>query len=171
MPATISGSQSGTLGLINVYSAVATTSGTSIDFTGIPAGAKRVTLMLSGVSTTGTSQILVQIGTSGGVAVSGYQTVALGFSTTALAAATGGSGFLIEDAGAATYARYGNLVITNVTGTTWNAAGTFVRLYSSGYSSQTTGNIALAGTLDRVRLTTLGGTDTFDAGSANIFYE
>ena len=33
------------------------------------------------------------------------------------------------------------------------------------------GSISLAGTLDRVRITTVNGTDTFDAGTINIRYE
>jgi hypothetical protein len=39
------------------------------------------------------------------------------------------------------------------------------RMFSlAGYKS-------LSGTLDRVRITTVGGTNTFDAGSINIVYE
>jgi hypothetical protein len=33
------------------------------------------------------------------------------------------------------------------------------------------GTKTLSGTLDRVRITTSNGTDTFDAGSINILYE
>jgi len=33
------------------------------------------------------------------------------------------------------------------------------------------GGITLSGTLDRVRITTVNGTDTFDAGTINIMYE
>ena len=33
------------------------------------------------------------------------------------------------------------------------------------------GSVTLSGALDRVVLTTVGGTDTFDAGSVNIIYE
>lgn len=51
--------------------AVATTSGTSIDFTGIPSWAKKITVMFSAVSTNGTSPIQVQIG-AGSVSNSGY---------------------------------------------------------------------------------------------------
>jgi hypothetical protein len=31
--------------------------------------------------------------------------------------------------------------------------------------------VSLSGTLDRIRLTTVNGSDTFDAGSINIIYE
>jgi hypothetical protein len=33
------------------------------------------------------------------------------------------------------------------------------------------GVLALGGVLDRIRITTINGTDTFDAGSINILYE
>jgi hypothetical protein len=38
-------------------------------------------------------------------------------------------------------------------------------------TTMTGGRKTLSGTLDRVRLTTVNGTDTFDAGSVNIMYE
>ena len=50
----------------------ASTSGTSIDFTGIPSWVKRITVMFNGVSTNGTSNPLIQIGDSSGVAITGY---------------------------------------------------------------------------------------------------
>jgi hypothetical protein len=33
------------------------------------------------------------------------------------------------------------------------------------------GSVTLSATLDRIRITTVNGTDTFDAGSINIAYE
>ena len=42
--------------------AVASTSGTSVDFTSIPSWVKRITVMFNGVSTSGTSNPLVQLG-------------------------------------------------------------------------------------------------------------
>ena len=39
------------------------------------------------------------------------------------------------------------------------------------YIASVTGAVSLSGTLDRIRLTTVNGTDTFDAGSVNIMYE
>ena len=68
---------SGTLAPIVSGTAVASTSGTSIDFTGIPSWVKRITVMLNGVSTSGTSIVQVQIG-SGSPTTSGY-TDAIGF--------------------------------------------------------------------------------------------
>jgi len=50
----------------------ATTSTTAIDFTGIPVGVKRITVMLDGVSTDGSSVLGVQLGDTDGFETSGY---------------------------------------------------------------------------------------------------
>ena len=71
MTVTIDGSNLNTIGVVNSKTAVATTSGTAIDFTGIPAGVKRITVMFNGVSTNGTSNYLLQLG-SGSVQTTGY---------------------------------------------------------------------------------------------------
>lgn len=143
------------------------TSGTSIDFTSIPSWVKRVTVMFNGVSTNGTSNLLAQIG-AGSVTTSGYTSSAVQMSATnSLASST--AGYLLTGALAAAFAYSGHLVITKLTGNTWIASSTLAGAASNNNSS--TGAIALGGTLDRVRITTVGGTDTFDAGSINILYE
>jgi len=144
----------------------ASTSGTSIDFTGIPSWVKRVTVIFSGVSTNGTNNLLIQIGSTS-FTTSGY----LGSSTDgpALTATLFSTGFGVR-AGSAAAVFHGTVVISIVTGNTWVAAGTLARSDGAAFIS-TAGTIALSGTLDRVRITTVGGTDTFDAGSINIIYE
>ena len=142
----------------------ATTSGTSVDFTGIPSWVKRVTVMLKGVSTSGTSALLFQLGTSGGVQATGYtansgaNTYTTGFGAAVLSiAADAGTGVVTFT------------LLDSATGT-WSWGGTigrdttFTVMGCIGYK-------ALSGTLDRVRFTTVAGTDTFDAGSINILYE
>jgi hypothetical protein len=42
---------------------------------------------------------------------------------------------------------------------------------SQAYAFFAGASVTLPGTLDRVRITTVNGTDTFDAGSINILYE
>lgn len=148
--------------VISSGTAVASTSGTSIDFTSFPSWVKRITVMLYGVSTNGTSRTIIQLGTSGGVTTSGY----LGSNGTA----NFSSGIFTDDVTSATAIRYAQVVITNITGNTWVATSNMGRsdattVFTSG------GGIALSGTLDRVRITTTNGTDTFDAGSINILYE
>ena len=141
---------------------VATTSGTTVDFTSIPSWIKRITVMFYGVSTSGTSRTMIQLGTSSGFTTSGY----LGSNGTA----NFSTGIFTDDATSATVVRYLQVVITNITGNTWVATSNMGR--SDATSVFTAGGgIALAGTLTQVRVTTTNGTDTFDAGSINILYE
>ena len=153
---------------ITAATAQASTSGTSIDFTGIPSWVKRITVMFNGVSTNGSSSPLVQLGTSGGVVTSGYGgTGSLIASTVTSQNFTTGFGERSQDSAAV---RSGAWVITNVSGNIWVCAGVLGR--SDGANTSVTGGtVTLGGTLDRVRITTVNGTDTFDAGSINILYE
>lgn len=166
MPATISGSQNGTVGLINYFSAVATTSGTVITFTGIPSAVERITLIMSGVSLSSTANYLVQLGTSGGFSTSGYQSSGFGYGATF--SSTAG---LIVPSSSATRLTSAVVTLFNVTGTTWVGQCVFAADSSSSGGGVTTMNVSLAGVLNSVRINTTTGTDTFDAGTANVFYE
>ena len=176
MSTTIDGSNSVTINSgavlgITSGTAVASTSGTSIDFTGLPAWVKRITVMFVGVSTSGTSSPLIQLG-AGSPTTSGY--LGANWWTTHTGSnqvANFSTGFglnLLNGAAAAVY--HGSIVCTLQTNNTW--ACSFVLGQSNATSaSNGAGSIALSGTLDRVRITTVNGTDTFDAGSINILYE
>jgi hypothetical protein len=151
--------------------AVASTSGTSIDFTSIPSWVKRITVMLKGVSTNGTSDYLVQVG-SGSVTTSGYLGAVTRFNGATPATTNLTSGYLITGSGGTTAASVYDAVLDIVLVSTNNylirgIMGAEANVYSAIGCCQ----IPLAGTLDRVRITTVGGTDTFDAGSINILYE
>ncbi len=145
----------------------ASTSGTSIDFTGIPSWVKRITVMFNGVSTNGTSNYLVQIG-DGSVNTTGYSSVGTGMDGTGVSITAYTTGFGIRST-VATYVISGQVVLTLVTSNTWVASG--VLSTSLPLTFTTSGTKALSSTLDRVRITTVNGTDTFDAGSINILYE
>lgn len=153
-----------------------TTSGTSIDFAppsaGIPSWAKRITIMFSGVSTNGTSPILVQIGDSGGIETTGYESEAW-YQNAAGAFLVSTDGFIIDTTNTASFtssSRFGIMQICNLSGNNWvYVANIFAAVHNS--VSSCAGGKTLSGTLDRIRLTTVGGTDTFDAGSVNILYE
>jgi hypothetical protein len=149
--------------------AVASTSGTSIDFTGIPAWAKRITVIFNGVSTTGTANHMVQLG-SGSVTTTGYVSgIAVATSTWVGSIISGTTGFQTYNVAAASDNAYGTLVLTLVGSNTWIASSS---TYSTGVRmSFGNGGITLSGVLDRVRITTSTGTDTFDAGTINILYE
>lgn len=149
---------------------------TSAEFTTIPSWAKRITVMLSGVSLSGTAFYILQVG-SGSFATTGYNSGATSVST-ATASTTNGSGATnITDSislggftNTAASLAYGQVILTNVTGNTWVASGS---LYIDGADRVTNaaGNVVLSGTLDRVRISTSNGTDTFDAGTINIMWE
>ena len=147
--------------------AQASTSGTSIDFTGIPSWVKRITVIYYGVSTNGTSNGQIQIG-SGSFTTSGY-TSSAAFTGASTNMTTQTSGFLLWLSGGAGDFYRGNIVITNVSGNNWVCSNTLAR--ADGYQMIGGGSVSLSGTLDRVRATTVSGTDTFDAGTINILYE
>lgn len=156
-------------GIIKQGTAVASTSGTAIDFTSIPSWVKRITVMFNGVSTNGTSLVQVQIG-SGSFTTSGYSG---GYTSQgATNTVTGGNlsaGFICTG-GAATVIAFGQMTLFNITGNTWGATSLIGRSEAAATLTMG-GSLALSGTLDRVRITTVNGTDTFDAGSINILYE
>jgi hypothetical protein len=145
---------------------VASTSGTSIDFTSIPSWVKRVTVMFNGVSTNGTSNWQVQLG-AGSVTTSGYAGSSVDGPT--LTGTTFTTGFGLRTAAAACLV-HGHIIVTNISGNIWVCSGIATRS-DQGVFINTAGTITLSGTLDRIRITTVNGTDTFDAGSINILYE
>lgn len=145
--------------------AVATTSGTSIDFTGIPSWVKRITLMLNGVSNAGTSNYLVQIG-SGAIQTTGYASNSASGATVNSST----SGFTCSVLLAAASTVSGMINLSLVSGNIWVGTHT-VGGNSGNITANGSGIVTLSGALDRIRLTTSSGTDTFDAGSINILYE
>jgi hypothetical protein len=166
------GTNASSNGTVSITSgtAVASTSGTSIEFTSIPSWVKRITVMLSGVSTSGVSAVLVRIGTSSGVVNTGYIGAASVFTNGTPSVSNSTTGFLLEPSPGAGSLAYGSCVITNVTDNTWVAS--FNIAYGDApYVGNGAGSIVLGATLDRVQLTTSNGTDTFDAGLVNILYE
>jgi hypothetical protein len=150
--------------------AQASTSGTSIDFTGIPSWVKRITVMFNGVSTNGTSLKQIQLGDSGGVETTGYLGTGVQLTdATSVNAAVITTGFGIRSALAADTIN-GAVVITNLTSNTWVAQGALTDS-SRGAGYLVGGAKALSDVLTQVRITTVNGTDAFDAGSINILYE
>jgi len=153
--------------VITPRTAVASTSGTVIDFTGIPAWVERITVMFQGVSTSGTSFILVQLGTgSTTYTTSGY----LGAVNSANSITNQTTGFGVIGQPAAANVLHGSATITNITGNNWVYAGT-IYLSNTAGGGGGAGSVSLGAALTAVRITTVNGTDTFDAGTINIFYE
>ena len=141
--------------------------GTSVDFTGIPSWVKRITVMLSGVSTSGTSPVQVQIG-AGSVTASGY-VGSITYSGGSNVTTSYSTGFIVHSNIAAVTVAFASVVISTIGSNIWVQNGT---CGSNGNATAVgSGGLTLAGTLDRLRITTVNGTDTFDAGTINIIYE
>lgn len=154
---------------INLATPIASTSGTSIDFTDIPSTTKRITINFVGVSTNGTDNWLIQLGDSGGVETTGYSSGS--YNVNGGATGTSSSGFLLLVPAAAAVAQGTiTLCLENASTFTWCASGTlatsdtFRLIFTSGSKS-------LSAALDRIRVTTTGGTNTFDGGEINISCE
>jgi len=158
--------------------AQATTSGTSIPFTGIPSWVKRIQIGFNGISSNGTSQHLVQLGTSSGYEVTGYTSTSLILATSPGtnnngANYTTGYGIFIDNI---TYTYSGVFTLLNISGNVWSGSYVFgmTSVSPSVYTGLTLyggGTKTLSGVLTSLRLTTVNGTDAFDAGSMNIFYD
>ena len=145
---------------------------TSVDFTGIPSWVKRVTVMFSGVSTNGSSTVQVQLGTGG---TPTYTTTGYLGSSAALAGASTASeanatGFKVDANHVSTAVLHGLIFLANITGNTWTQSS-ILGQSDGARTGHAGGSIALAAVLTAVRITTVNGTDTFDAGSINILWE
>lgn len=149
------------------------TTGTSVDFLSLPTGVKTITVMFSGVTTNNTNSLVVQLGDSGGIEASGYNTTYANYlnaaSPTVLNATTG---FIASQPATAAAVMHGQIIITlaNSSTNTWVGTANGGRtdlanlVTSVGYKS-------LSATLDRVRFTTSLGSASFSAGEVNIIYE
>lgn len=159
-------SQKLTLGTVQ-----ASTSGTARDFTGIPAWAKRITINFAGVSTSGASNPLIQLGDAGGFGTTGYLGSGSNIAAAAAASTNYTTGFGISSASAA-YTLNGSITLTllDPATNTWAASGA-VSDSSGARQFVTSGSKALSQALDRVRVTTVNGTDTFDLGSINVLID
>ena len=150
----------------------ASTSGTSIDFTGIPAGTKKITIMFNGISQSAANAnpFLIQLGDSGGVEATGY----LGANSqlaSAVATTNYTTGFALSNSGASSV-HHGSmtLYLEDSTDFTWVAHGE-ISTSTAALQSVSSGVKPLSAELDRVRVTTLDGAATFDAGVINIQYQ
>lgn len=148
----------------------ATTSGTFKDFTAIPSWARQITVAFSSVSTNGTADILVQLGTGATPTTSGY-------SGQSAFSWSGGTGTTTSAAGIPVFnndpgfLHFGHLTLLNVNGNDWLASGHFATGGSFQGATVSSGVIQLSGVLENLRVVTANGTDAFDAGSVNIAWQ
>jgi len=160
------------VGVLTSGTAVASTSGTSIDFTSIPSWVKRLTVMLSGVSTTSTSPYQIQLG-AGSVDTASYITSCTSIQNSSASSQSGTTGFFITTTAnmGASGTVNGSIVFSLLGSNIFVGSGSFSREAGGNTMFFAAGSKTLSGTLDRVRITTVNGTDTFDAGTINILLE
>ena len=182
MAVTINGSAGVTTNSGAVYNGLQTdtaktATSTSVDFTGIPSWVKRITVMFDGVSTSGTSIVGIRLGTSGGIVLTGYAGTAADLVNTGTVVAVANTTlFLLGGGSASTTAsslRHGSATISLLDSSTntWVHTGSLSLTGGTAMTTNFGGKVALSGTVTTVRITTVNGTDTFDAGTINIIYE
>lgn len=150
-----------------------TASGVAIDFTGIPSGTKRITVILNSLSTNGASTPQVQLG-SGSVLTTGYNASVIQIISGGASGFTNiTTGFPVAVGESTNTSFSGLLILNHIGGNVWvgTYTGSGTNTSPSACVRNGGGTVTLSGALDRIRLGTVGGSDTFDAGSINILYE
>jgi hypothetical protein len=149
-------------------------SGSSIDFTDIPSTAKRVTVLIRGVSLSSTGDILIRLGTASGFVATGYiasTSAANNGGTTSITTST--LGFPVYS-NAATRVIHATMTLHLVDTNYWLQSH-ILQTSTSAINGTGAGSVSLSDTLTSIRITTLNGTtvggENFDAGTVNIFYE
>jgi len=153
----------------------ASTSGTSVSFTSIPTWVKKITVMFIGVSTNGTSNLQIQLGDAGGIETSGYISNAFGANNSGVIGTTSSAittGFLLMSVNAAAATWHGSVIINleDASDFSWVCQGALTR-GDTGTAFSCSGYKATSAALDRISITTVNGTDAFDAGAINVLYE
>jgi len=145
--------------------------GSAVDFspadgTGVPSWAKRITIVYNGLSTTGSNNILMQIG-AGSIVNTGYVANAsyINNSANSCTGTAGTAGFIAMLNVQASTFHNGSCTIYLVNNNTWVMSGIATLNAATAFSA---GTVTLSGSLDRVRLMT---GDAFDSGTVNILYE
>ena len=149
-------------------------SGTAVDWQpsssdGPPSWAKKATLVFDRLSTNGTAQILVQLGSTT-IQTTGYDSYSVALTNaSAIAGNAVTSGFHLFDQNAGSI-RSGRMTLQLVSAAQWISDHTLA-VSSVAAVLSGAGSVTLAGVFDRLRLTTVGGTNTFDGGSVSVIYE
>ena len=145
------------------------TSGTAINFTGIPNWVKRVSIMFDNVSISGNNYILVRLGTSSGYESTGYRSQ-MAITNTTSVSTNSTIGFIMhypENASTSS----GTMTLSHMGNNLWTSSGTYCWIGSTNSTIMSGGSKQLSGVLDRIQILAFNGTDTFDSGSINIMYE
>lgn len=145
----------------------ATTSGTAIDFTSLPSGLTEIEIWFDQVSGNSSDDFLVQIGTGGTPTTSGYDGgSALAGSTQRVSSSAGFPLFRLS----ASYDISGVMRFYCLTGNLWVSSHSALAVPGDGSSLTGGGVVALSGSLDNLRLTSIGGTQNFNNGQVRLRY-
>ncbi len=141
-----------------------TTSGSTVDFIGIPSWATEVVVLFVGVGLSAGDDLTVQIGHSGGLVTTGYSAAATLLAGGTINCIGSSTGFQVR-AGAAADSCYGTMTLTKVNDNFWNS--THSTFSNFGRASCGGGGVFIPAIIDRVRLAQTGAS-TFDFGSVRI---
>lgn len=150
-----------------------TLSGTSTTIINtIPSWVRRVEATLSAASTNGTSNLMMRLGPSGGPATSSYTgSVSRVADAVATMADDNSNGFRLTSANTAAALTKGIFTARLHDSSTNTWVSTFTGARDNGPGTYTgSGSIALSGALTQLTITTVGGADTFDNGTASGTY-
>ena len=150
---------------------VTTTSGTTVTFTGIPAGTKQVIVNFSAFGIDGAQSIFITLGTSSGIETTGYKSGSgkqNGSGNTLTEAST--AFVILYNVEANTLSGSATFTLQNSSTNTFVASGVFGNRDSDSHTFTMGGTKSLSGVLDRIRITSLNGAANFDSGSINIAY-
>jgi hypothetical protein len=167
----------GTVSTMGVGTAVSA-SGTSVEFTSIPSWVKRITVMFSGVSLSGTDAIVLRLGDSGGLESTGYTgSIFVTYDGGPTNVVLFSVNFTLTSSGAGsaagnTYSGQVVLSLLDLATNTWVINGIVSPATTSSAARFTnfSGSKSLSATLDRLSVSA-SGANTFDAGTINIMYE
>jgi len=141
-------------------------SGVSSDVTSIPSWVTQILVKFANLSTNGTSIPILQLGDSGGIETTGYDgSASVVTSAPSVAAASISNGLALTTSIVDTTLLNGQISISRISSSTnlWSMAflGSF---QGGGITVQSFASKALSAELTQLRLTTFGGTESFDSG-------
>jgi len=149
----------------------ATTSGTTVDVTGIPTTARKLTLMFNSVSADAADDLIIQLGDSGGIEATDYGTLSAECEADSVDLETNTAGFQVSQNQAAAVTAHGMIILclSDASTNTWMG----MSMISSGGSKMSLGTTfkSLSAAITQLRLTSTAGTAVFDGGSFSVLVE
>ena len=148
----------------------ATTSGSSITFSSIPAGVTMIVINIESVSLSASTQTVVaQLGDAGGIETSGYDTTSVEIGDSAQSATAHGAGFDFIQSAIAVLGGYyqGSIILTYHSADTW-CANWNVGAHNGALANIGGGKKSLTAELTQLKILSSG---TFDNGNISIMYQ